>query len=334
MRATVDIEFECNAVRKNGAEIYGKFREPFSLEIAEPSDDEAPLATRWKDGRTGTTVSTRWYMGRHCRTLSAGDRPVLVRDGIDQHLHHAAEGYFGLASEDRKTATFVPGRMEEAYGTNRADTIAKAEAWAAGCFVADGFFWIPCPEPRYSYAEGEASLEATTSVSVGPGGNGHKKFELNHVAGRSTKLWRADRFEEALQAASEYFGATGLHRATRIEILMPETIRFDDDANAIVDTGLELLHKADRKALLGLPPAALRALLPLQEIFWTASEEGTTPEPEAVRDALETAVAGDEAFGGRYGAQTERNLCKAIQRWDNRPLDIARTALEARGPTP
>jgi hypothetical protein len=309
-----------------------------SFDIAELSFSDAPLATEWGNDTTGWD-GTRWFEGRHYRRFVSGLHGhesgmsteatiAAIRLGKQVDFEGLTGGYMDTyaykGSNNVRVDRLVAHKEED-----RTKALALADEWARDCLLVEGDFWMACAEPTYlAEAGGRISNRTCTYFTNGKAENGRKlrvheepekRFVHNYV-------YRADRLDDAVAAAERHphfrIGG-GLVTFDSINVLMPETIRYDDDKPALLQSARDLMALCNHNPTCDTHPGILSALAALQDTIWNRT--AAQIDGDVVASAFEKAVATHDALETHHVARealASREYAQTLDRWYNRTVDL------------
>jgi hypothetical protein len=284
------------------------------VEVRETTDAEAPVALRWNESEDGADPSelkeTRWFDEGHymlsdysdqpltadmvanmCATATSYENPLVL--SVDWHLSDALrKGAKPLAELE----------VREIVSSGRDEVIEKTLAAAASSLIVDGVFWGNVGEPLYEHVSGYGIM--VKHFSEGKGQPPSREDLL-----KADKRFRADRFDDL----ADTFRLAHDDWQVRIDVLVPESIRYDDETPALIEAARGAVDSHDGE-LKGLPKHALNAWVDLRDAHIEASEN---PTPDAIAVLENTMRTYERTFEDGWAVKMVR---KAIKRWDVRPL--------------
>lgn len=242
------------------------------VEIPDLSADEAPVAMRlaplsshWYGKKP---VDHRWFGERlyapFGRAASGKDLEYMqVEDMVAKMADRNEDPYhvpfslparrYNLEYIERKD--LPPGRIEDDGTAERAQKIATVQAQAAEMVLVDGGVYLTCAEPIYQL-EYNSSGFSRSSVD-------EPTFSLRTIAPSEIKVttppdhfFRVDQLNEALSVMRAADDRRGLSPAdleenvwNRVEVLIPDAVRFIFDVRPRMDMAIEHLLEKCRKRL-------------------------------------------------------------------------------------
>jgi len=218
-----------------------------SVEVPDIDGSLAPVAMRWKlsrwdDMAPGEVLELRWHDDKLWRPLYEVTGNPRRDDAEYSVAKRDAAWLVGCAAKDHENSwsdtpgPFPTGRKPHGQGTpvpidqdpnvhkvlstRREARMAEISQAAARLLLVDGVPHVTCPEPVYvlkHYDRGSASLAPAM------GGDPEDKNGPDRV-------FRADEYEYAM--SSRHLDATPSE--SRIEVLLPEAVRFDGPARDVI----------------------------------------------------------------------------------------------------
>lgn len=330
MFLTVPVVFSADVTSKGTS---GKVRKvdlhvTQTMELAELTVEEAPVATEWIDRRLmpdGRVATTRYHDGKHFRCLHermfdgyhSMSEPVLASE-LTQKLSKGmpAAGPLKPLGDDTVLSKYRNGQTKPLYDARKrfaeVDQTdfkyreALITSMIEGLIVIDGHIWYACSEP------------CLIVVAPTHPGDVHRILTTTEddpmhdiLINRGAVKFRADRHADALamiEDAGEEPSGTAL--SSRITVHMPETIEMDDDGAALVRCADEAIAAIGFQAARQIRPEILTALASLMQARSDRDMEGTG---HALADLGELIDLG----------QYDLNHAAVLERWSQRDRDIS-----------
>ncbi|MCV9964531.1 hypothetical protein OIU34_21815 [Pararhizobium sp. BT-229] len=233
-------------------------------------------------------------------------------------------GYFAKA--DASAPYIDRGKFVEFGDVDRENTHHQVRTWASDALVIDGILFTRCPEPKYRASIG--GLEVIVERSVN--GKASRRFDRMFNPFHATEIFRADRYDDAWSATTAAGG--NLIEEERIEVLVGESVRVEDDWEALVSTCMDTLNALGREPITNLPPSVIGSLAPLSACFW--EKDRAEVEGDDAYNALAgfaRAVASSGYKLAQVNVSAERTIQTALNRWDDRPITLSPVS-EPKGP--
>jgi hypothetical protein len=298
-------------------------RDQVSIKIEEI--DHAPVALRWDvlsrmGAKGGRLHDVLWHDGKlwdpHLVTAPQEDgapRPMTAEELVSSMQgnghppipagHPHARGAKLLSDLDNVKSVLSSDREQE---------IAAIQRRASELLLVGGILYEAGVEPVYLVDW----HHAFTSV---------KAVRMDRAGSQDPSLvFRADRREEAVEAARRMGGEVHDRHVATIEVLMPEVLRYDDETPAFMAVAGHALDRAERH-LKEADVAFFSAYARLRD----AIRSGGGPEPD-VREAAEGLAAEIDPEGPLGGLRKEMEA--ALERWSLRPADGAEAEPEGFAP--
>lgn len=293
----------------------------------EVEEADAPVATEWRD-TDGHVRRTAWHRESHwlqhrirmneeeailmtaevlataCAEGGKHGNPLPV--GIDRMLREFARG---------ERPEFDPSAYRQIVSSGREQAVETAHANAARTLVSDGAVWIRCKEPVYVLRpprmerKGEPAVLRPIAITLDTRDD---RMPLSDI-------FRADRWDDMVQEAvarweveDAPFTADG---EARIAVLVPESIRYDDERAALLGS-VEVALEERRRSLPSMSLRQVRAWLEASEALESA-RAAWTEETAAALEAT-AAIWVDVTFAEeRYWPL---KMKQAVDRWRARPI--------------
>jgi hypothetical protein len=326
MRITIEAAVSAFAKPRGSVGSWRNFREPVTVEIREVSSDEAPVAMQWDGGIDGPR-ETRWFDGSHWHVLDhdtdvahrgvpAAEVLKIFEDHRNMRFHRLFRGYFEKASyncvelDRSKFVEFDDSGLRRAHD--------EVRAWADDCLIVDGMLYTRCPEPMYHVGFGiEVVVERRQEKLE------NRQFDVHGKPFRAATIFRADRYEDAVQSLRSLWPKMPVENEPPITILLDESARAEVDRESLIDTGIDVLTAFGRVPILDVPPAVLGTLPMLASCFW--KKQRIDVDPDAVHTSLVylSEAVKDTGFDmSRMEGNPAWAIDAVVARWDNRPLDL------------
>jgi hypothetical protein len=284
------------------------------VEVQEATDLEAPVAMRWRehdygDG-PGEIKETRWFDEGHYMPYEHREQPLdahlladlCAKGSAYQNPLIVSTDWFIRDMFKYNALPLAEMKVRAIISSDREETIAKTLECAKGLVLVDGVLWDNVGEPVYEYRD-RLGIEVKHFTR----GKGQEPSADDIVKSRSR--FRADRYDDIV----EHVHAEDDERQIRIDVLVPESVRYDDETPAFIEAARATVD-SNQSSLSGLPKHALMAWVDLRDAHLLASED-TSPE---VLTSLEEAMrVYERIFEDSWCANTAR---AALQRWDLRPM--------------
>lgn len=289
------------------------------VDVRETTDLDAPVAMRWRekswqepeDG--GLIRETRWHDGHHyVPCLDGEDEALSASDVADLCAQGRSYANPLVSSSDWQVRDLLAGKIKplseipvrSIESSERDEAIATAMAQAAGLLIVDGMMWDIAGEPVYEY-------NRNLGIEVK-----HLSLPTDRRSDESRKAldrFRADRLDDIV----EHFQATQDEINEVIDILIPESVRYDDETPAIIETArLSVDNKPSSYDLDDLPKHVIMAWVDLRDAYRALTR---TPDPEAIDSLVEIMRVYSETC--EDGWQKDR-LRSGLSRWDLRPMSV------------
>lgn len=331
MKLPIELQITGFARGRSGPGSIRSFRDAITLDVLEIHAHEAPIALQWEDD-FGDRFETRWYDGSHwiafdrmsdpvdqARFSAADIKDMAARPG-DRRLDDLFSGYFkkghlDIPALDRsKFVEFDDATREEAH--------ASARQWATNCIVVGETFYTRCPEPMYS-ADQFGGLHIVIERHAASRNFVPRLFDAGYDLFRAAQLFRADRYDDAFAMMQARRRNSNIRATPEITILIPESIKYDDDAAGVVHVCLDTFRQGGRKkSLYKMPPSVIRSFAQLSECFWGKSEDQF--DANECHDALSGFLTAANASGFNLqdlGTDCGWAMSTVLQRWEDRAID-------------
>jgi len=311
------------------------FSEWVEIEVRDVSGVDAPVALRWHDevpaelpfgdrDRWGAFPSdgvceTRWLDGSHWTPVLSGDPrsggAERMTAGELERLCEETEDignplmlHFGRGSG---ISPLVPEDYRSVERCTREREIRQIMAKASDLVVIDGGVWKRTAEPVcYLSAWVDYGHSYQAPIKMLPADS--------HAIKDRTAAYRADRFDEACEAAilreRDHAQSVNLHR--RVDVLIPESLSYRDEELALLSVSERLLDRLASKPLREVPASVAASWYVLREA-WEHKDQGIESRCAAVEEAMQ-ALGDDEAAG----SDLRRDVARAIERWRSRPISV------------
>lgn len=309
----------------------------FVVDIPEISKEDAPVAT-WRkaspdDVTVGDIVETRWFDGSHWmpRILNLESGPLLVDQDFlidharakDDFLNPFVKGHSLRGISDTLDPRGEFYRLIEDDGSESAMT--KASKIARNLTLIDGEVWERVHEPVYRLnilASSDNTLSirhVTDPLRIECCLNPPKQsWKGTNLFIHPSELFAADQVEQMLAHFRLYKDVEVVPELTEeqhIEILIPESIRFDIDHHVVktrVDQALSdtvLMHKWDDQTI--------TAWMAVRREY--ERDLGSDVKPDSDLDRLCPAL---REFAALKDDHHKKDITSAVDRWEFRPLDL------------
>lgn len=217
------------------------------LEVKEPSDEEAPVAVRWRyhDGvqdcqrRDG---ETRWHNGRHwAKKRDRDERPVSATclsmiGGLGGHNNPLKEAFGTNLSRSRNRyfhdRDFSEGEVRSVERNGFEYNRKRCQEVLDRLIVIDGEIWEPVAEPRLALSVERirgSTFEETVARNTG--------FAMGSE-GYGVLAFRADRLDEAC----EVFDLSHDEARVDVDVLVSDSIKLNDDGIALLSAAHDLFN--------------------------------------------------------------------------------------------
>lgn len=295
--------------------------EPVTLEIAEATERDAPVAVSWTD-REGGAVHTRWYDGRHFRPVETEyDAADLL--GFLPPVNHPSEYYpvkgftrGFLAPTNLSTVNISDRKLEHYDQAARQRGLANASEWARNCLIVDGKMYMACAEPRYTVASWGIEVETNWPAGQGELSNEHRPNTINYSEWFHTERFPLDRREEATATARTWSGRDVRILSDDVTIHIPFSIGADQGKEVLREAAQFMMNALDRNHFDQIPPVILRGVLPITDLIWQRDWDDVDYDllAEAVDAARSAARRGDPTMD-IYRPDDRQRLDEALRRW-------------------
>ncbi|WP_315920915.1 hypothetical protein [Mesorhizobium sp. SP-1A] len=245
------VEFGNETEKRQWKKTYGAVG---TFEIEEVCKQEAPVAIKWisnyGSGRVRSNL-TRWHDNSHWLPLEFMDRET----GIERHLtlkayqlmvgrSFSANGHLdGFTSPTRRLESsqlkqYFKGEIKELASrkptekyswSNHEKVLDDIENTLADTTIIDGHLWTRCPEPILTLS-GMRDAPSIIATAKRPAPNKNGMF------------FRFDRLDDFLSQIEFEQPGTVITNIPDIEILLPETIHFNDEKHSLLATAGKLLE--------------------------------------------------------------------------------------------
>lgn len=309
---------------------HGYFGDWQAVEVTETSEADLPVAMRWTEvsdhGRVETPRETRWFDDRHWMPYGRVDQPNCAltpsEDLLDgQKLYKIAKDalrydyYRNLALQDFMGGDLRPfdgEHVNEVHYLDRESGVRSAEDAAADLLAVDGILYRSVPEPVYSLSwrndlrGGEQRPSARISADM-------RQRRID-----DGPFFRADRLEDMVDIFRMSHRRHVIRSKTEIEVLLPESVNFEDDRDAVRAAAARMVGKrAD--CFDGVYPQ-LRKMATESAVHWfplrdaLAAYDGSEEAADAMAGHLEKLTP---AIEGGY----IKDYCGfVLDRWRMRPV--------------
>lgn len=287
------------------------------VNIAETTASDAPVAVRWIDADslpyvdTPIVKETRWFEDSHYRRVFDSDdrneKNGFTRDTIieacanGRHLSWALP--FGqdydlvrVISGSLKPIDETPTRKIE--NSTREKAISDIELRASELLLIDEELWIKCEEPIYAVKQGTGLIVSIPTA-----------YDLTQVA--PDRRFRIDRMDDAI----DHFKLDDRFIRERADVLVPDSVRFDDETPAILHSTREALSWY-AKSLHKMPTDFIVAWGHLRDAHNAADQEASPEHMDALIERFQAYVETCPEPDSWYAEE----MSKAINRWSLRPL--------------
>lgn len=320
MKAELIIHYSVHAMRHGTR----RYAEAVTLDIREPSDEEAPIAVEWEFG------VTRWFEGAHYRRtgnffqdgLAAAERETALSsylngDAATSYSHtHAYVDTKGLSS-DRK---FSERRHPDVTNDfRRVNAIEKAEALARDCIVADGAIWMRCGEPRLVYHPASRAFAASIQIETTDWTNDKGRYRFGKDVQRPTLetaaySTRLDTIENLRQVMAQW---AIVPDAPTFTLHIPESIKRDEFP-AMLREAVQGLVSAKQEGQM----SRMCADLELNVIFEIGEYLDETEDEEIDHEYLAHTLERVRLLLPGVERTKKALLSTVVRRWEDRPIDV------------
>lgn len=292
------------------------FHEEVELSVEAVTDDQAPVATRWKDGET------RWYDGRHYLAwfdvdAVSSDHPArdaarAVSEIADhQRVTGVTEGYLDLGFGTRSSS--FQGDADIFHdGHERRAALDRAALWCRNALSVDGRLWMACAEPVYRLATDEPwndevvkdILTFNSSLAGCPNHRRVQKFFCNdlHTA-----------HHEA-----------GVSDSLRIEVLLPDSLTRDTAREALLRSAQFLFDDYSYKPLEAVHPEIFQHLSLMKPLLWRKPDEAVDCDRLSISLSYCLDAVEEHETVERISAPSNlAGFRRGVERWTDRPVAIA-----------
>jgi hypothetical protein len=298
---------------------YLKLSEPVTLEIAEVTDMEAPIAVTWNthDG----PAHTRWYDDRHYRAVPRGDDAAALLARLpsvdDRRPYHPDDGFtrgFLTYSEGNEYRLTDP-RLEHYDQALRQRALVNAAEWARNCLVVDGKMYMACAEPRYTVSSWGMDVETNWPADPGTLSNDNRPNTISGGSWFHTERFCLDNAEDAVSMAKAWFNKDMIEPAD-VVVHIPPSIGADHSRAILREAAQFMLDSLNKHQVDTIPPTILRGVLPISELLWQRDWADIDYDllAEAVDAARSAVLRGDPAMD-IYRREDRQRLDEALRRW-------------------
>lgn len=217
------------------------------LEIKEPSDEEAPIAVRWRYRGNDQEVQrqdgeTRWFNGHHwTKRRDRNGIPVSASclpetDGMRGYNNPLKEVI--STGHSRSRNRYFHERLfneDEVRSVERDDfeyNRKRCQETLDRLMIVDGEIWEPSSEPRLSLSIKRNHRNTFDEIVAGNSGF------IMKPEGYGPLAFRADRLDEAC----EVFDLSHDEARIDVDVLVSESIKLNDDGNALLSAAHDLFN--------------------------------------------------------------------------------------------
>lgn len=316
---------------------HGYFGDRHPVEIEEVSGSEAPVAMRW-DVRKGDcdpfTCETRWFDNRHWIAFGSHEdpsphKPLATEMEIENPYHYVAAvlryDYHRLEALkgflQGKLPGFNPDDVREVHMVDRESGVLGAERAAGRLLIVDGYLHVPSHEPCYELSirdrlvGGEQRPSAWIAVDL------HRN---NQRSPFERPRFRADRPQDLRDYFRERFPRHAMRSSDRIEVLLPQSVNFEDDRHAVVHTARRVIgsfsHAEDKQSGFEM----LREMRAEDAVQWFLLRDALAADGGGEEAAMAIAARLGDLSRGMPESRLREEANDAIRRWEMRPVtDLA-----------
>jgi len=324
MQIRIPYAFEVSAVERkhrNASKLV--FAEWTLIELADVSEADAPVAVRWTPGHRAVGLAqTRWHGGRHW--MATGKNGPITPEALmqDPETFCRVFGYRATAAAvdavtglmSGSASPFDPGEFREVLEVRRASGLDMVLSRADTLLFVDGVLHHEVPEPRYivSFRDmrgGEQRPSAFAAVETGD------RFEPSPYIRAQFRLDRMDDVRDYVRGRGERHV---IRHADPVEILLPDSIRFDDEAFTLVATCRRVSGFCRSGDCFG----QLRHMPAKQAREWFAIRDAVSAAGDLDEDALSELASSLEAFASALpeGSPEAAEARDTLARWALRPM--------------
>lgn len=347
----IRVPFEYNAVviekgKRNGVQKW--FWEWLDVEVPETSDHAAPVALRWHDEvpqelpsytareRWGKVpedgvCETRWFDDSHWWPALAED---TARRSYPVRIDAAGLAAMCAAGEDWSNPLMlrftpktdghpdgqplVPADYRSFSASTREREIEQIKQNAEKLLIVDGMLWRRSAEPVCYLKEWyDAGHSMQLYIKMLPSDSPELKD--------ACAAYRADRFEEAAQAAILDNGrgeVDSINESRRVQVLIPDSVCYKDEERALEHSIGRVLSWFDNRPIKEFSTAIGVEWLRLRDAY------NARDEVESRFQDLEAAL---ERFAGALppDSDRQRDIHRALDRWRSRLIDLTTEAAGA-----
>jgi hypothetical protein len=308
------------------------FGERIEVEIQDVSGSEAPVAVRWAhtfEGRvrnpeTPIIRETRWFDGNHFRPVFDAEYGFETKSVSRSTLIEACAAGTQLGNalpfsfeDDLKKV--ISGEMKSIGETqirkiitSERDKVANnVTKRAADMLLIDGEVWRKCHEPIYYIHQGIGIL-----VSL---------READGMRQSPERQFRIDRLDDAM----EHFNLDGRWLLERADLLVPDSVRFDDEVPAMLSFSSRVVDRFRDASLHNKSTGFLLTWGRLRDAVEAAQAD---PTPDNMSEL--TSRLTDLHTKGEEVSYQSNDIKAALDRWSLRPLNASDDISDYSAPAP
>jgi hypothetical protein len=296
--------------------------ETVTLEIAEATTMDAPVAVSWDNG----SQFTRWHDGRHFKAVEGESDASTLLSRLPPHSTEPVRGFTAgfMLYPTTDTLHIDDPKIEHFDERTRQRRLANVREWANSCLVVDGRMYMACAEPHYRVYPWGLIVATEWGAEDNPGFYEHrpntigKGDHLNSGSWFHTERFNLGRGEEAVAMAKLWHGKTVINpdSAGMVDILIPTSIGAPDDRPVLYEAADQLLNSLNHIEFRLIPPILLRGVQPMSELLW--GREAREVNPDHLAETLDTARSalriGDPEMRIVREPHVQR-LDEALRRW-------------------
>lgn len=294
------------------------------VHVADVSSDDAPVATRWKNEwkwdyeypPLNAVSETRWFDGHHYKRVLRETADGHKQVDLDLLVEMITRGD-GPFPGDYYTRKVVQGNansideieLRSRHTNNRAAAIERVHEIARSHILiwADGKpeLWSECREPCYLYNPNRYSrcVDVVGIPALERGLDGH--------------YFRADRRDDLIDFIGT-FSKVNIE-LPEIQILIPESIRYDDETPAFTDAARSLITHAPSQN--PFPKERVIAWLNLRDLVYGLRGDPDQEYLQRLEDAMQHYLEMGQRHPDEFDMH-ESVITRALARWRNRPIDL------------